>query len=115
LKNIHHKCFTYADSDRDICNSGVGASLWCVDELMQPVIHGLTAFGQSCSDDGTPGVSTNIGYFRAWILQITTQDGPSCAENDCEGVCVEQKYNDEFIVQYPGYICQVQSFSELFL
>jgi len=106
LKNIHHKCFTYADPNRDICNSGVGASVWCVDELMQPVIHGLTAFGQSCSEDGTPGVSTNIGYFRAWILQITSQDGPSCAVNNCEGICVEQKYNDEFVVQYPGYICQ---------
>lgn len=75
---------------------------------MQPVIHGLTAFGQSCDEDGTPGVSTNIGYFHAWIKQILSHGEASCLDSDCEGVCVEQKYNDEFIVQYPGYICQVK-------
>jgi hypothetical protein len=101
-------CTNYIDEPNDTCMSGVGGAIWCSGDTTQPLLYGVTAFGKSCGSDGNPGVATSVPAFYGWIQSHLTRDESACIGVDnCEhGTCVEMTESEQYIVQWPGYICQ---------
>ena len=94
IHDNQHLCTDYINGAVDTCMSGVGGGIWCETDD-EPVLQGITSFGKSCDQDGTPGVAVNVNFFFGWI-QATVQGQNNCQNADCSpGVCIETTDNAE--------------------
>merc|ERR1719245_1409956 len=108
LDKYYQICTNYLDQPADTCMSGVGGAVWCTGPHNRPTVYGLTAFGKTCHENGTPGVATNVPAFYGWIRSHQQNEESTCAGvTECEpGVCVESTTSPMYVVHYPGYVCQ---------
>lgn len=55
-------CAGYKDGGQDSCKGDSGGPL-----VVAGVLYGVVSFGEGCARKATPGVYTNVIYYRKWI------------------------------------------------
>jgi secreted trypsin-like serine protease len=84
--NANWKAAGFRAQDGQICALGVNESDTCQGDSGGPLIYhtrrgprlvGIVSFGPGCGLHDTPGVYTDVAYYRGWIIGAMKQSKPN--------------------------------------
>ena len=83
--NPNYKAAGYSVQDGQVCALGIDSSDTCQGDSGGPLVYyskrgprlvGIVSFGPGCGLPNTPGVYTDVAYYRDWILGAMKQAKP---------------------------------------
>jgi len=62
-------CAGHISGGRDACQGDSGGPLICL-EHSQPILYGVTSWGDGCGESGSPGIYAKVAPQITWMAQI---------------------------------------------
>ena len=56
---------------KDSCQGDSGGPLVCINSENEPVLVGITSWGEGCAKPELPGIYTNVANYQNWIVDVT--------------------------------------------